>query len=311
MTRRSKYTFIILLIVLTGILIPSSIRSQQYYRFHESWSLNFNLGYNKFYGDLTDKKNSIFRNTPFHKYFYENRKMMYGFMLGKDINDIVNVRGQILFGSVKGTSEPQLSYFDAKIFEYNLNAKIDLTNLIFGTYGSRAYFFYASAGIGMVNWKTQRKDLITDLVIGGNGFATNGSIVSKRSTTEAVIPIGLGVDFSLNDNWKVSIESTLHGIKTDKLDAFLSDSKRIEGFGYVSLSLVYTFDFNAIQLGSSNQKFNGKSNEPALKDFGKRKKVVMTTPQYNKAKNKRYRKYKGYKKSLFSGSKKRRLNFAK
>ncbi|MCF8297137.1 MAG: porin family protein [Saprospiraceae bacterium] len=310
MTRRSKLSFTILLFLITVLLLPSIAKAQQNYGLFENWNANFNLGYNKFYGDITDKKNSIFRNTPFHKYFYENRKMMYGFMFGKDINDIVNVRGQILYGNIKGTSEIYLSYFDAKLFEYNLNAKVNLSNLILGTSSYRSYSFYATAGIGMVNWNTQRKDLKTGVVLDGNGFVNDGGIGALHST-EGVIPIGLGVEFNLNDNWQIALESTLHGIKTDKLDAYFSESKKVEGFGYVSVSMEYTFDFKAFRFGSSNPKFNGRSNEPALKDFGKKKKVVMTSPQYNKAKNKRYRKYKGYKKSPFNLFKKHRLKFAK
>ena len=311
MILKNTHITIVLLIVFSGIFIPSSVRGQDLYGLAESWNIDFNIGYNKFYGDLTDKKNSVFRNTPFHKYFYENRKMMYGFMLGKEINDYVSVRGQLLYGALKGTSEPNLSYFEAKVFEYNLNAKVDLSDLIFGTYGYRKYSFYATAGIGMINWHTQRKDIKTGDVIGGNGFSKDGEGGHKMTTTEGVIPIGLGVDIKLNENWDLSIASSLHGIKTDKLDAFLSDSKKVEGFGYVSVGLVYTFDVKAFRLGVSNPKYNGRSNEPALKDYGKQKKVVMTTPQYNKAKRKRYRKYRGYKKSPFSIFKKRRLKFAK
>ncbi len=291
--------------------LPKIGTGQGTYRLNEKWSINLNLGYNNFYGDLKDKKVGFIQSTPFHKYFYENRKMMYGFMLSKDLSDVFSIRGQLLFGKLRSSKVSENTYFTANLYEYNINTKINLSNIIFGKYNYRKYTLYASIGIGLIDWNNRRMTIDSGIPISGNGFAKNVESGYRRNTTEGIIPIGLGLDYRINDKLLLSIETTLRGINTDQLDSYIDKAKKIEGFGYTSIALIYNFDFDAVHLGLSSPKYNGKSSDPSIKRYNKKRHIVMSTPQYKRSVKKRYRRYKGYKKSPFNLFKKRRVKLVK
>lgn len=284
---------VILILGLSGKAV-----SQNTYKFHENWSIEPNFGYSKFYGDIKDKKTQFVYNTPFHKYFWQDRKLMYGVMISKEISPIFSLRGQILGGKVTGTHESKFMHFKSNILEFNLNLKIDISDLILGNDDSRKSNFYFFTGVGLTNWDTHLYDSKTGKIISGTGFLDN--VFGKRfSATEGVIPIGIGYDYSLNDNWKFTFETSIHGINTDKLDAYISNKPKTEGYAYTGFGLAYKFESLKIRFSSRNLIYNRKAKDPAIREYNKNKKVVMTSPQQKKAMKKRYDPKKGFRQSWF------------
>ena len=200
--------------------------------FKKYWSVNLNAGANLFWGDLRQYDYYPVTN-------YENEwQLGYGIILNWQISPVFGLRGQLLNGKLSGTRRQINRYFEADIFEYNLNTTVNFSNLFFHYKPKRIFTVYGTLGIGLTNWCTKMKDLGTNEVVAENGCGSSRGLWGR--TLEGVIPVGLGFDFRLSDNWALNMEGTLHGLNTDKLDTKVSGSK-YDMYTYTSLGLTYKF----------------------------------------------------------------------
>jgi hypothetical protein len=203
-------------------------------RFFSNWSISLSGGPNIFFGDL--KVNRFWpANTNMNEWCFAG-----SFMLTRQISHVFAIRGQVLYGQIAGTKRnykdgsPANQYFDGNIFEYNLNATINFSNLFFRYKPQRKFFIYGTIGAGLSNWHTKVKNLQTHEVIGGSGSTSNW-------TTEIVIPAGLGAYVNLGDKVNLGLEWTLRALNSDKLDG------TVGGYPYdmyTFLSLNVTYNFN-------------------------------------------------------------------
>ncbi|MBI9037220.1 MAG: hypothetical protein JEY97_03735 [Bacteroidales bacterium] len=201
--------------------------------FKRYWSIDLNAGANLFWGDL--RQNSF---VPITK--NENEwQLGYGLIVNRQISPVFGLRVQLLNGKLSGTKRKINRYFTADIFEYNLNTTVNFSNLFFHYKPERLLKVYGTIGVGFTNWRTKVMVLGTNKVISEDGFG-NGSGLWGR-TLEGVIPIGLGIDFHLNDNWAMNLEGTLHGVNSDELDMTVSGSK-FDMYSYTSLGVTYKFN---------------------------------------------------------------------
>jgi len=217
--------------------------------FEKYWSINTNIGANLFYGDL-----NVYRWYP-----VTNNKNMwklgYGITVNRQFTPVFGLRGQLLNGKLSGTKRqydngsPCNQYFDANIFEYNINATINFSNLIFKYKPERKFSVYGFLGIGMANWETEKKDLYTDAVIARNGYDKAGGTFQR--TNETVIPAGLGINYSLNDNWEINLEGSLRPVNNDILDA-TEGGFDYDIYSYNSLGVTYKLT----ALGDSKKKMS-------------------------------------------------------
>jgi len=291
--------FIIILFLFSSIALTSKINAQRTYFFTEEWSMTGQFSASSFYGDLTDKHNRFFSNTPFSKYYYQDRQAVYGFALEKKINIYFGVRGNLSYGNVKSTKESVKQYFIAHVFEYTLSGTADFTNIFLGYDRYRVWSIYGYLGIGFTESRTWKRSMLDDAIVGTNGFG-----VPKRDggkyvpMTETVLPFGLGFKYQFVKEFSVNIEMSMHPIRTDKLDATISDDSWWEGYGLITLGATYHFSLpNHWQMGYRNPRYNGKSTDPAIKAFNKKRHTIMNTRSYKRAKHKRYkprRRRRGY-----------------
>ena len=199
--------------------------------FRGYWSINLNAGANLFWGDLR-------QNTFMPVFKNENElKIGYGLILNRQISPVFGIRGQVMNGQLSGTKRSINRYFIADILESNFNATINFSNLFFQYKPERLFSLYGIVGVGLTYWCTKVKTLGTNKIISESGC---GSGLLKR-TVEGVIPIGLGLDFHLKDNWMLNLESTLHGVNSDELDMTVGGSK-FDMYSYISLGVTYKFN---------------------------------------------------------------------
>lgn len=283
-------TLILLPTLLLLMSQPGKAQWGGYHQFASDWELNANVGMTSFYGDLTDKKNRIFTNTPFHRYFYQDRGLGYSILLKKNVNSYFSVRGSFLHGKIYSHASNFDLYFDAVVNEYYIGADLDISTLIWGESRNRDWKFYGFLGIGFTDSRTWLYDDKTNQLVGTNGFGKDRWFSDKsRMATETTIPFGLGVSYRFHDNWTVNFETGIHGMNTDRLDAFKSKESGTEGFGYTSLGISYHFHMPWELSLRRYPKYNGKSTDPAIEQYNKRKRVIMNTKAYRKANKKRYR----------------------
>ncbi len=280
-----------LILTFLSVMIFLTSNSQRTFFLSEEWLTSINIGATTFYGDFTDKSNRFFSNTPFSKFFYQDRQAMLSYTLEKKINIYFGVKGFISYGNIKSTKESEKAYFNAHLFEYSLNGTVDFTNLFIGYDRYRDWSIYGYVGIGFTESRTWKYSMNTGKIIGTNGFGVPKKEGGKYvPMTETVVPLGLGFRYNISKQFALNAEVSLHPIRTDKLDATISNAAKMEGYGLISVGVDYNFTLpDHWQIINRNPRYNGKSTDPAIKEFNKRKHVVMKTKAYNKASKHRHK----------------------
>lgn len=233
--------------------ISGSAQSQAYSEdkagFFSNWMINLNLGSNLFYGDIQQYKFAPYK---------EDWRMAGGLILRKQISPVFGIGIQLLNGKLHGTKKkfsdgaPANLKFNADIFEYNLHTTLNFCNLIWGYDNYRRLSIYGLIGIGFANWSSELLDYNTDKILGKSGISGEGL---QNRTTELVLPMGLGLNFNLSNNWGINLESTLRGVNSDMLDAKKGGFK-YDIYNYTSLGISYSFNGLGIGTGRSSYERN-------------------------------------------------------
>ena len=279
------------LILLFSFIMLKSAFSQNsgYQRFASNWEVTPNIGMTSFYGDLTDKKNRVFTNTPFHKYFYQDRGLAYGFILKKNFSSYFTMRGSLLHGQIHSSSDKYNLYIKTRFNEYYLGVDFDISNLIWGKERESNWALYGFLGLGLTDYRTWQYDDETDELVKKYGFGDERWFDERREmTTISTIPFGFGVSYQFHDKWELEFETGIHGMDTDYLDLLKSEDTKPEGYGYTSLGLTYHFHLPRYFNFGGRPTYNQRSSDPAISEYNDRKRVVMKTRSYNRAISKRY-----------------------
>ncbi len=284
---RSK-TIIISILIFLGVY-SINLRAQTVYGFDEAWNVSAYVGSSNFHGDLSDNTNSFMNNTPFSKYFYQDRRMGVGIYVDKMFTNVFGVRGILMYSSMKSTKESVKKYFTGDVYEYSLAAYVDLTNLFLGHDRHRLWDVYTFVGIGYSETRALAYNMKTGDVIGSTGYRIVKPGRGPQRMTEVVIPAGLGVKYKFTKSANVFVEFTRHFVHTNKLDAYPVEGTTFESLGLISLGLSYDFTLPAHWHTQRNPRYNGKSPDPSIRAYNKKNHVVMKTKAYKRAKKMRRR----------------------
>lgn len=208
--------------------------------FFKNWRMNLNAGSNIFYGDLKDQG-----ILPYDVDY----RFAYGLKLRKQFSPAFGIGLQVLNGKLHSTTKnpPGDQYdileFDASVFEYNLHLLLDFTGMFGGYSPDRALNAFMFLGIGFLNWQSELFDYHTGQLIRSNGFTGKGP--GKR-TTEFVVPLGLGLKYNISNKWSLSLETAMHAVNSDILDA-TEGGFAYDAYNYTSLGIIYNFNRNMLQ----------------------------------------------------------------
>ncbi|MCF8234802.1 MAG: outer membrane beta-barrel protein [Bacteroidales bacterium] len=193
--------------------------------------VSLNTGVTTFYGDVKQ-----YRIAPYR----EDYRQGLGVNLEKRLNNLWGVGGQLLIGKLHGTNTknmdlyPNGTKFSAEFIEHNIFSTFYISKL-FTMKNINLLDVYLRLGIGFTHWRTDLYDYKTDKKIGGNGQAGKGMF---NMTTEAVMPVGIGMKVNLSDRWNLNFETSIRPVNTDKLDG-LESGKKVESYTYTSGGLTY------------------------------------------------------------------------
>jgi hypothetical protein len=140
-----------------------------------------------------------------------------------DLSEHVTARTYFTLASLKaddkkGTSTMQQRNlnFQTKLFDWELTAQYNLFSL-----NDRWWTPYAFAGIGLYHFKPytidadENKVFLQPLSTEGQGFADG---VKEYKLTQFTIPLGIGIDYPLNEDMRLGLEFGYRKIFTDYLD---------------------------------------------------------------------------------------------
>lgn len=200
------------------------------------WTVNLNAGPTIFLGDVKQ-----YDYWPVSTYNNEWRGAG-GVIIGKQLLPFLDLRAQLLCGKLAGTKRtydggsPANMYFKANFIDYNANLKLDFLSLFKGD-SFRRVSVYGYAGIGIVDFRTKRYNLLTDVLEKSYGYDANNE--KTKATSETVFPVGIGVEYNFTEKISMVIDYSKRFVNSDKLDALKSEKNDM--YDYISLGLTYHF----------------------------------------------------------------------
>lgn len=171
-----------------------------------------------------------------------NNERRYGFYgaLTKSITPAFALQGQMMRGNASGTERKLNQYFDADIWDFSLNAVINIRNLLSqGAVKKSKFSYFATIGGGVAHFKTKLKNLDglqKDETVFSYGYGEFGG--PNRRTVESFLNIGIGAKYHINKDFDLGADAFLRNLNSDKLDAVVNNNEN-DKYMMFALSLTY------------------------------------------------------------------------
>ncbi len=202
----------------------------------DNWSVTGQFGLSAFRGDVDKKK---FVGFPGVIGLAANKQLLSTGMLNG------GVKAQFNIGKLTGEKNDES--FKNNYIEGCLNFQVILNRWINRNFKFEKYRPYAFAGIGFINYHALLRNSSGEVINGVGYDVTEGDIESNGSdpaktgnVTEIIFPIGLGVNYKLNDKFNLELEASSRFINSDQLDAKVrfKDDK----YWFFSVGVTYKFE---------------------------------------------------------------------
>ncbi|MCB0806378.1 MAG: outer membrane beta-barrel protein [Bacteroidales bacterium] len=235
----SKALLIALLFIIpVALLSQNANREEGSDKLYYQWYINLNGGITQSFCDI--------QSGSFHLDQLQGDAIApsFGARLGKHISPVFGIYGSFMTGKLQGFNDDRQLEFETDInYDAILGGTLSFSNLIFG-YKPRLVNVYGTAGLGLASFTPTTYQRI-DGERGPRVFdildpATAEDKTEINNTTEAMYPVGIGVDFRINNRWDINFESTLRLFDSDKLDGYISGNKN-DAYYYTSLGVGYSF----------------------------------------------------------------------
>ncbi len=284
-------------IFISTFLLVNQTSAQSHYRFTRHWNVSAYIGTSNFHGDVSDNTNSFRNSNPFSKYFYQDRRFGGGIYIDKMFNPYLGIRGSLLYTSMKSTKETEKIYFTGNLYSYTLSMVIDISNIFLGVDKRRPHQVYGFIGIGLSETRSELYNLLNDSLLQTVGYHVADEKAGEERLTELTIPVGIGYRYKFAKQFSVFGEITRQVVLSNKIDAYPIEGTMYESVGLINVGVTYYFRLPNHWTASRSTKYNGKSSDPSIRQFNKKKRVVMKT-KANKRARKMRRNY-GFKKKRF------------
>lgn len=283
------FTKKILFLNLFLLLLLSSFG--QINRMHEDWCIGAHIGTTSLWGDITDNENHFLPGGPFQKGFYEDRKMMWGASIGKNLSTVYNLKAQLLFGSVTGQTTVEKMFMNSTIQDYTLIFSADFIDL-FKWASKSDWDFYGFVGLGFTRFRSQLNSSILNDTVHQPilDYSPNDSTkyFKKKYSSTISIPFGLGINYKIGNKLVINAESSIRYLYTDWLDAVVSPKRRFEGFGFLSVGITYRFDLprgGSVWAKKSNHSFDSQKENTSASYRNKRRNGDISSDPFNNRSN--------------------------
>ena len=176
----------ILIILLNGIACFLNAQEQQ--NKNLKWSAGYTTG-------ATNIMSSINLNdNTWNKQLDQNHHLFFGLNVDRKINELVSLEGEWINGKLTGLVNDQLSSqqtpYRTQYNQLGISGLINFNNLLSKTNPNRVWYLYGKAGASMA-------------------FLDGKLDRTIMNHTSFVVPVGLGVNFRLNNNLYLGVLSTV------------------------------------------------------------------------------------------------------
>lgn len=200
------------------------------------WQINYNLGFTQFYGDAS--------NSGYFSKFSGQIAFGTGVTVRKYLNPIFGLGINLWYTGLKSnkdkkaTGVPVNFNLTGSYFDGNVNLLIDFNNLFWGT-DSRKFSVYGIIGLGYASWNTTLMDSLS------GGSVSSGDVVGDITYKKGgfVVPVGVGINYMLSDNWALNFEMNLRTVLDDDVDVW-RDGFKFDQPLYTSIGVSYFINNN-------------------------------------------------------------------
>ncbi len=160
------------------------------------------------------------------------------FLIERQLSPVFSLRGQAVYAKYAGYWPSSNIDFEADNIEFNLNTAIDLNNLFGKKRKDRFFTTSIILGTGIANFNTTLYQTSSKTALASNGYG-NGASFGGR-TLEPFLMAGLGMDFRLDENWSIRLESGNRVMNSDKFDMYENNVN--DAYNFTSVGISYTFN---------------------------------------------------------------------
>lgn len=219
------------------------------------WEAGLDIGMTQYYGDISNKG-------FFEKLTANETRFGIGIFGRKHFNEYLGVGAQFQYFSLRSEKETFSDGQDADLeftgstYHFGLHAYLNFSNLFFGA-KDRMVSVYGLAGLGYVGWQSQLWDTNLDALVWDNATIDPNTF----NTGAAIMPLSLGADIRLTDQWRLNIQSSLQTIFSDHLD-FYEDGFPRDMMLFTSVGVSYVINFQQKKRDASPRQTAPRRNEP-------------------------------------------------
>lgn len=222
----TKCVHLLVLVLLPAMLIAQETTDK---KGHDPFDPYFYL---TIHGGLTQTGTDLNSFTDFDSESFD--LPAFGLNFGRQFSPVFGLRLQGIYGPMSGDNGVGRS-FEIDAINFNLNATLNFSNLIFKYKDKRVVTIYGFGGVGYSMFQDGKETL--------NGTVTDYDLNSP------VFLFGPGIGFKLGDVVDLNLEYAMHllalGDDADKLDNFENDQN--DAYGYASLGITFKFTGDALK----------------------------------------------------------------
>jgi len=222
--KTKKIVILVFLLAILGTSLGYGQAAQENNANYDRFSVGLGLGLLSPFTDVMER--SVFPTA---------NELTFGgsLMLNYAISPALSLRGQFLFGSLKGNDIIERNRFESGILEGNVQGLVSLIKLLHPQWeGNTRFDLYAGLGLGLVNYRTE--------------FFHNNILTAEPTATELVIPLSIGMRYNLTPRIDIFVESGFRIFRDDKLDGLNRPFSTNDAFNFTNAGI-------AIKLGRNNR----------------------------------------------------------
>lgn len=186
---------VIFSIVIIRLIFCCDVLAQKN-NFFDDFTIGASINYLRLNEDLTGG-NSNFDNTDFG----------IGFYLAKQLNPIIEIRSDVLLGTITASSDHFYSSTEFK--QVAGNARFYVSNLAQYNKKQRYFSLYGSLGIGFVSYKSILRDRKTHV-----------ELMAAKDRVNVVFPLSCGIELRLSERWNMDLNASVNFLRTDNFDGY-------------------------------------------------------------------------------------------
>ena len=238
--------------------VNSMHKSENLMGLKKGWFVGADMGSNLFYGAIT-----LYNNFPKLKDFNKSFGSGYSLYGGKKFKYGLSAEAQVFKGTIQGqkVSPPLYNrYFTGNVLSYAINAKYNLSQLLFRDKQDRKFFnrlgVYATIGFGQVYYRSilyKQADNKQWYIEGTSGYHTKGIdsagissaggvVTTKDKMSSAfIMPIGGKINFKLNKTTDIVLDINYVNVFTKTMDSWNRSWTHDDKYLYTGLGICYNF----------------------------------------------------------------------